>query len=179
MSQTENRPEKTWNIAWKNPFVIGWFAILITVLAVNLFMVSMAYITAPGLTVPDFYEKGKDMGRILALRERMVELGWRLEIQLPELEQNKPAKVSVSIRDKNGDLFDVDDATFYYYRPSDLNYDGKVILTKGNETGLYEGEINLPLMGKYDVVVEIHKDNELFNMGKTIMVRQSDLQTAQ
>jgi len=171
VSQVEKKTDKDWSVPWKNPFVVGWFIILIVVLAVNFFMVSMAIVTSPGLTIPDYYEKGKDMGRILAQRKRMEELGWQLNVDMPKLEQLKESPFVVEVTDKDGKRFDVKTAVLYYYRPSDLKYDGQVELVSAGETGLYRGDIRLPLKGKYDMVIEITTEDEVFNVGKNIMVK--------
>ncbi len=164
---------RDWSVAWKNPFVIGWFAILIIVLSVNFFMVSMAIVTAPGLTVPDFYEKGKNMAQIIARRKHMEELGWQFDIDLPILKEGKDQEVTVTVLDKDNNAFDVDTAVLYYYRPSNKKYDGELALQSSGQTGEYKGVINLPLKGKYDLVMEITKGNEVFNLGRSIMVQDA------
>lgn len=173
-NQTTNKtPEKTrdWSVAWKNPFVLMWFGILVIVLTVNFFMVSMAIVTAPGLTIPDYYEKGKDMGKIIAQREHMKQLGWQMNIDLPILTQGKDQQVIVTVLDKSGRKMNVDTAVLYYYRPSDKNFDGKLPLKTTGSTGVYQGVINLPLKGKYDIVMEVTKNKEVFNLGRSIMVQ--------
>lgn len=167
-------PEKKrdWSIAWKNPFVIGWISILIVVVTVNFFMVSMAIVTAPGLTISDYYEKGKDMGKIIAMREHMKQLGWKLNIDLPILTQGKDQSFDVTVLDKSGKAMNVDTAILYYYRPSDKNYDGQLTLKPGAGTGVYQGKIKLPLKGKYDLVMEVTKGKEVFNLGRSIMVQE-------
>lgn len=167
----EKQDTRDWSVAWKNPFVIGWVVILLIVLAVNFFMVSMAIVTAPGLTIPDYYEKGKNMGKIIAQRKRMEELGWSLDIQMPELVQLKETEFTVKVLDKDKKPFNVKTAVLYYYRPSDLKYDGRVALNATGETGLYKGSIRLPLKGKYDMVMEINTEEEVFNVGNSIMVQ--------
>ncbi len=162
---------RDWSVAWKNPFVIGWFTILIIVLSVNFFMVSMAIVTAPGLTVPDFYEKGKNMGEIIARRKHMEELGWQFDIDLPILKEGQDQEVAVTVLDKDNNAFDVDTAVLYYYRPSNKKYDGQLELNSSGKTGEYKGVINLPLKGKYDLVMEITKGDEVFNLGRSIMVQ--------
>ncbi|MGC9387086.1 MAG: FixH family protein [Hydrogenovibrio sp.] len=169
----EHPNKRDWSVAWKNPFVIGWFTILIIVLTVNFFMVSMAIVTAPGLTVPDFYEKGKNMGAIIAKRNHMEELGWQFDIDLPILQATQDKKVTVKVLDSEDRAFDVDTAILYYYRPSNKDYDGELVLQPTGETGEYSGTINLPLKGKYDLIMEITKGEEVFNLGRSIMVQDA------
>ncbi|QBZ84002.1 nitrogen fixation protein FixH [Hydrogenovibrio crunogenus] len=167
------KDKRDWSVAWKNPFVIGWFLILTVVLTVNFFMVSMAIVTSPGLTIPDFYEKGKNMGAIIAKRKHMEDLGWQFNIDLPLLKEGSDQVVTVKVLDKNGQEFDVDSAVLYYYRPSNKKYDGQLVLQSTGQTGTYQGTLNLPLKGKYDLVMEVTKGEEVFNLGRSIMVQDA------
>lgn len=162
---------RDWSRFWKNPFIIGWFSIMLTVLAVNFFMVSMAIVTSPGLTVPDFYEKGKGMALIMEKRKAMEELGWQMEFDLPELVVGKDHPLTLRVRDENGVVFSVDTAVLYYYRPSDKDYDGQVEFSATDEYGLYTATVNLPLKGQYELVMEILRGEQVFHVGKTIMVK--------
>lgn len=171
VNKTLKKDTRDWSVAWKNPFVIAWFVILTVVLSVNFFMVSMAIVTAPGLTIPDFYEKGKNMGAIIAKRNHMEELGWRFDIDLPILTQGKEQLLTVTVLDKNDRAFNVDTAVLYYYRPSNKRYDGNLTLQPTGKTGVYTAMMTLPLKGKYDLVMEITKGDEVFNLGRSIMVQ--------
>lgn len=169
--ESAKQDNRDWSVVWKNPFVIGWFVILTIVLAVNFFMVSMAIVTNPGLVVDDFYEKGKNMDAVLASRKRMEELGWQLEIDMPLLSEGREQTVTLKVLDKENQLFDVDSAVLYYYRPSDKNLDGEVPLKATQTPGVYQSQITLPLKGKWDLVMEVHKGDLHYNVGRSIMVQ--------
>jgi len=142
-----NQDTRDWSVAWKNPLIIMWFVILTVVLAVNFFMVSMAIVTAPGLTNTKYYEAGQNMAEILKKRQHMASLGWSLNIQLPVLVQNKPQKVSILVEDKTGKAFNVNSAILYYYRPSNQADDGQLTLKPTGKTGAYQADLMLPLKG--------------------------------
>lgn len=165
---------RDWSVAWKNPFVVGWFVILTIVLAVNFFMVSMAIVTNPGLVIEDFYEKGKNMDAVLANRKRMEQLGWQLDVDLPILNEGKAQTVTLTVLDKNDQAFDVDSAVLYYYRPSDKALDGEIALQPTGKPGLYSTEFALPLKGKWDLVMEVHLGDDHFNVGRSIMVQDPE-----
>lgn len=173
MTQT-TKTTRDWSVAWKNPFIIAWFVILTVVLTVNFFMVSMAIVTNPGLVIDDFYEKGKNMDAILAERKQMEALGWELKIDLPVLSEGKVDNVTLQILDKEGRPFDVDTAVLYYYRPSSKALDGEQALLSTGEAGSYATEFSLPLKGKWDIIMEIHKDELRYNVGRSIMVRDPE-----
>ncbi len=164
---------RDWSVAWKNPFVVGWFVLLVIVLSVNFFMVSEAIVTFPGLTIEDYYEKGKDMGKIIAQREKMKRMAWQIDINLPVLTQNVPQHYTILVKDKTGKAFNVDSAVLYYYRPSNKKYDGQSVLKSTGKVGEYEGDIELPLKGKYDFVLELKRGKDLFQVGRTMMVKEN------
>jgi len=164
---------KDWSNPWKNPIVILWYMLLVVVLLVHIYLVSVAIITFPGLTIKDYYEKGKDMGKIIAQREKMKQMAWQIDINLPLLTQNKPQHYTILVKDKYGQPFNVDSAVLYYYRPSNKAYDGQSVLKPTGQVGEYEGEINLPLKGKYDFVLELKRGEDLFQVGRTMMVQEN------
>ncbi|MBN2647699.1 MAG: FixH family protein [Thiotrichales bacterium] len=165
---------RDWSNVWKNPFVIAWFVILSVVLAVNFFMVSMAIVTSPGLVVEDFYEQGKNMDKILAAQKKMEKLGWQLEIDLPILSEGKSQTVTLKVKDKSGSPLPMDQAILYYYRPSDRKLDGQVALSATAEQGVYQAQLSLPLKGKWDLVMEVNQGEQVYNVGRSIMVQDPE-----
>ena len=170
MSQVK-KDQRDWSVAWKNPFVIGWFAILTIVVGVNFFMVSMAIVTNPGLVIDDFYEKGKNMDKVLAERKRMEEMGWQLKVDLPVLSEGKPDTVKLMVLDKENRPLNVDSAILYYYRPSDRKMDGEQALVATGTEGQYQAELVLNTKGKWDVIMEVRQGELMYNMGRSIMVQ--------
>ncbi|WP_028487393.1 FixH family protein [Thiomicrorhabdus chilensis] len=166
--------KRDWSNVWKNPFIIAWFVILTIVLGVNFFMVSMAIVTNPGLVVDDFYEKGKNMDAVLANRKRMEQLGWQLNVDLPILSEAKPSTVTLNVLDKENQSMNVDSAMLYFYRPSDKNLDGELALNSTGLPGQYQAEFTLPLKGKWDLMIEVQKDGERYNIGRSIMVQDPE-----
>lgn len=167
----QKQDTRDWSVAWKNPLVIFWFGILLTVLLVNFFMVSMAITTNPGLVVEDFYERGKNHAAIMAKRQEMEKMGWQLGVDLPVLSENKSERITLEIKDRDNRLFNVDSAILYYYRPSDRNLDGKIELNQQGATGLYAADFSLPLKGKWDFILEVVKGENIYSVGRSIMVQ--------
>ncbi len=62
--------------ALRNPWVIGWIAMVVLVLIINMFMISQAVITAPGLVNDQYYDKGKNYHKTVARRQQVESLGW-------------------------------------------------------------------------------------------------------
>lgn len=170
----QKKDTRDWSVAWKNPLVIFWVAILLTVLMVNFFMVSMAVVTNPGLVIDDFYERGKNHAAVLAERQQMEKLGWQLKVDMPELIEGKSDRIALEVLDKENQHFDVDSATLYYYRPSDRNLDGSVELAKSDTQGHYETEFSLPLKGKWDFIIEVVQGDKKYSIGQSFMVKDPE-----
>lgn len=170
----QKKDTRDWSVAWKNPLVIFWVAILLTVLMVNFFMVSMAVVTNPGLVIDDFYERGKNHAAVLAERQQMEKLGWQLKVDMPELIEGKSDRIALEVLDKDNTHFDVDSATLYYYRPSDRNLDGSVELTQLEPKGHYASEFTLPLKGKWDFIIEVVQDDKKYSIGQSFMVKDPE-----
>ncbi len=159
-----------WSVPWKNPVVVAWFAFLGVVLTVNFFMISMAILTKPALTIDQHYKKNWEISEILMQRRNMEQLGWEIKAEIPVLIQGTTQQIKVTILDENKQPFNVSSAMFFYYRPSDKDYDGEVVLQPTGETGVYVGEVSFPLKGRYDFIIEVLTDDEKFNMGRSFLV---------
>lgn len=167
-----NKP-KDWSVAWKNPFVVAWVGILVIVVIVNFFMVSMAIVTTTGLTVDDFYDKGKNMAAIVAKRDEMEKMGWQIDLKVPELMRDTSHPLVMKLKNKQGEAFDVDSATLYYYRITKKD-DGEVVFLPTGNVGEYSTEINLPLKGKYEVILELLKGEEKFLASRKVFVKEKE-----
>ncbi len=166
--------KRNWSVVWKNPFVISWFVILIVVVCVNFFMVSMAIVTNPGLVIDDFYEKGKNMDQTLAAQKRMDEMGWQLQVGLPDLKEGKSERITLMVLDKQGQALNVDTAILYYYRPSDRKLDGEQVLTSTGVIGEFEADFSLNTKGKWDLIMEVTQGDLVYNIGRSIMVQDPE-----
>ncbi|WP_294949660.1 FixH family protein [Sulfurivirga sp.] len=164
--------KKDWSRPWRNPFVIGWLVMLVLVLSVNLFMVNMAIVTNPGLVKTDLDHAEASVVEILRREKDLQSKGWALDLKIPLLTQNEPAPVQARIYIKDGGATVVgDSATLFYYRPADKRQDGQIVL-KRQPDGTFAGILKLPLKGKWDVVLEITKDGETYQLGRSLWVEE-------
>ena len=112
--------------AWKSPWVIGWVALVVVVLAVNLTMVYFSMSTGPGLVVEDYYERGQDYEKTM-FSKRAKDPGWHMNIDLPKHPiAGNHTPINFTIVDKAGVPVEPDGVTFYAYRPSDAARDFSV-----------------------------------------------------
>ncbi|GKT13040.1 MAG: hypothetical protein ISEC1_P2035 [Thiomicrorhabdus sp.] len=173
MSQVKTG-RRDWSVAWKNPFVIAWFVILLVVVTVNAFMVSMAIVTNPGLVIEDFYEKGKNMSASLAEQRRMEEMGWVFQVDMPILKEGKTDIVTLKVLDKEGQVLQLDSAVLYYYRPSDKELDGEQVLSPTGSPGEFSSEFTLNTKGKWDLLLEVKQGDLVNKIGRSIMVQDPE-----
>lgn len=157
------------NSAWRSPWVIGWVAILVTVLTANIIMISLAIKANPGLVVEDYYERGQDYEKNMVARMEK-DPGWKMRVKAPrELPLAEPVPVKFSVMDKTGVPVDADSVIFYAYRPSDADADFSVPMEL-KEPGRYEAAISFPLKGVWDTLVSVQKDGEEYNEAMRVIV---------
>jgi nitrogen fixation protein FixH len=155
--------------AWKSPWVIGWVAGVLLVLAVNLFMVYLAVRTNPGLVVEDFYERGQHYEKTLFSR-LAKDPGWHMTINLPqELREGRRLSMQFSVVDKAGVPIVPDSVTFFAYRPSNAEKDFSSPMTQVVK-GLYHAEVVFGLKGVWDILVSVASGEDEYHVGQRIDV---------
>jgi nitrogen fixation protein FixH len=165
--------KRDWSRPLRNPFVIGWLVMLVLVLSVNLFMVNMAIVTNPGLVKTDLDHAERSVAQIIRMDNKLKSLGWHLELNISVLTQDEQVPVEARIATRDGHTIVGDKATLFYYRPSDAHFDGQVELSRDRD-GVFTGSLKLPLKGKWDVVLEIHKGEDTYQLGRSLWVQQKD-----
>jgi nitrogen fixation protein FixH len=148
---------KNWSKPWRNPFVIFWFVILITVLAVNFFMVSMAIVTAPGLVNDNPYKHGANYEKTLEARKAQALLAWQLSMTWPEVKVDTPTTLTLTIKDKDGVPIVADRVDLYAYRPADIKDDFMLKFVPTEQAGLYTAQLSVPKHGRWDWIIEVHR----------------------
>ena len=81
----QNKISQSSKKAFRNPWVLGWIALVVTVVTVNTFMISMAVVTNPGLVEENYYERGQDHEQNFLTKKMAIQsLGWETKLDLPE-----------------------------------------------------------------------------------------------
>lgn len=157
--------------ALRNPWVLGWLALVVVVLAVNIFMISMAFITNPGLVSKDYYEKGRSYERTVQQRIAMrTALGWDLAFETPErIVMQQPAAFRLHVADKVGLPLAHANVMVYAYRPSDAAADFSMPLAEVGP-GHYVGDLQFPLKGKWDLIVEVKQGEHSYQIARNVFV---------
>lgn len=150
--------------ALKNPWVLGWLALVAVVLVVNIGFISLAFITNPGLVDKNYYENAQDYEEnLVKYRTARNALGWSYQADFPSKPvQNKKELYRLSAVDKVGLPLTAATVTFKAYRPSDASADFETTLTEVG-AGMYEGYVTYPLKGIWDLTVNISREQDNFD----------------
>lgn len=157
--------------AWRNPWVLGWIALVSVVFAVNAFMITMAFTTSPGLVEKDYYEQGRDYER--TLQTRMAEraaLAWKLSLNTPDaITEGRPAALNLGVLDKAGAPLANAQVKVHVYRPSDANADFYLPLAE-KSSGQYVGDVTFPLKGIWDLIIDVKQGTNSYQMTQRVLV---------
>ncbi len=163
----ERRFSQSSKRAWRNPWVIGWMALLVVVLLANIGMITLAFVTGPGLVDKDYYEHGRDFerNRLKRLAVRNA-LGWTAHLDMPEKNlQGVPAIYRFSVVDREGVPVDNLEARITTYRPSDADADFSVPMER-YAPGMYQAKLNFPLKGHWEITVSVKHGDESYDFIK-------------
>lgn len=142
--------------AMRNPWVLGWLGILITVIGVNVAFIVTAFNTSPGLVDEAYYEKGRDHEK--HFQEKMTarnRLGWHISLQTPKIiNLGAQENYSVSVRDRVGNPLKDAKVTLHAYRPSDAAADFTTELQMVAD-GVFQSKVQLPLKGIWDLNIAV------------------------
>ena len=157
--------------AWRNPWVIGWVSLVAIVLAVNIFMISLAFITSPGLVVEDYYEQGRDYEQ--KINQKLAAwsaLGWTIQTNFPEKPvMQQPESYRVTLVDKQGLPLSKANVRLKAYRPSDADADFSQIMTE-IYPGIYETRINFQLKGAWELNVYVDHNKDSYQTSVPVFV---------
>jgi nitrogen fixation protein FixH len=155
--------------AWRNPWLIGWFALVAVFLAVNGVMIYLAVTTNPGLVVDDYYDRGQYYEHNLASKLARNP-GWAMSTEIPQdLKAGETRVLRFLVADKAGQPISLDGATFYAYRPSDVGRDFSLPM-EPDGPGRYVVKASFPLMGVWDVLFAGRLGGDEHSHGRRLIV---------
>jgi nitrogen fixation protein FixH len=156
----------------RNPWVIGWFGLVIVFLTVNAVFIVLAIVSSPGLVVEDYYEQGrqyeKNAIKMLAMQNR---LQWDSKLEIPKtVTLNQADTYRFSATDARGLPITDADVKLIAYRPSDANADFTTVLQPIGP-GLYQGALSFPLPGVWDLNVKVQHGEDRLEMVQRLSVQ--------
>jgi nitrogen fixation protein FixH len=158
------------NEALKNPWVLGFLAFLVTVLAANAVFIYLAFSSPPNLVVEDFYERGERYEETHKRIEQEKAMGWNGVIMAPaQTRVNQLQTYQVLLQGKGSVALNLDSVTFNAYRPSDANADFSVEMTKAG-LGSYTVDASFNLPGIWDIIIVAKQDEHEFLVTKRVSI---------
>lgn len=150
--------------ALKNPWVLGWLALVVIVLVVNIGFISLAFITNPGLVDKNYYEKAEDYeNNLVKYRTARAALGWNYQAAYPiNPIINQKSLYRLSLVNKTGLPLTSANIKISAYRPSDASADFKVTLLEV-DAGIYEGYITYPLKGIWEITTKVEREGDTYD----------------
>ncbi len=150
--------------ALRNPWVLGWLALVAVVLIVNIGFITLAFTTNPGLVDKDYYIKSQDFEEnLIKYRKARAALGWTYQTDFPQSPVlNRRELYRLTIVDKAGLPLTAATVNVNAYRPSDENADFNTPLSEVG-AGIYEGYITFPLKGLWDITVQITREDDTYD----------------
>jgi nitrogen fixation protein FixH len=157
--------------AMRNPWVLGWLGLLITVVLVNVIFIVTAFNTNPGLVDDNYYEKGRyhdaNYQKTMNAKNR---LGWNITLQTPStISIGQSANFSVNVVDRVGNPLKDAKVTLQAYRPSDASADMNTELERIAD-GVFQSKLQLPLKGIWDINITVAQGDESLNTSRRITV---------
>ena len=163
----ENRFSQSSKRAWRNPWVIGWLLLLGVVLLANAGMITLAFVTGPGLVDKDYYEQGREFerNRLKRIAARNA-LGWTAHLDMPEENRlGSGATYRFSVVDRKGVPVDGLQVRIDCYRPSDADADFSVPMER-YAPGMYRADVSFPLKGHWEITLVAQHEGESFDLVK-------------
>ena len=160
------------NHAFRNPWVLGMLGFILVVVGINIFFITNAISTNPGLVDKDYYEKGRHFEQSIQQRREMVSrLGWDLRVQVPEeIVMNQRTTVYLNAVDRVGLPLEGAAVQLHAYRPSDAAADFTVEMTP-YAPGIYSAEVSFALRGIWDLKVLVSQGEDQIEESRRISVQ--------
>lgn len=149
----------------RNPWVWGMLALIVVVLTVNATFVWYATKGTRSTLVERDYDTGDRKSNEALVKElkEQHELAWQTEIKKPEsVVIGTPAAYEIGVKDREGKpVSGALDVTAY--RASDASKDFTTTF-KEVASGRYQGYINFPLKGYWELHIRIQRGEERFGV---------------
>ncbi|MCP3849391.1 MAG: nitrogen fixation protein FixH [Gammaproteobacteria bacterium] len=174
-SQSHSKPSSKKVVWYKSPWLIGWLLLVLTVLAVNAYMIMQSINDFPGLVVDDFYERGQDYEENIHKKLKNNEK-WFPTFDVKDVYYNKETTILFSMTDKAGVPTKPDTITLFAYRPSNSKIDFSKPMTLSKEESnngkiIYEAKMIFPAKGKWDLLASVNIEGIEVNYPKKIFAK--------
>lgn len=159
---------------WWYPYIfVAGFAVVVTA---NLIMMFFATTSFTGLETKSAYERGNAYNAVIAAQEAQDRLGWTVDLTTEASLRAEPgapgraAAFTLRMTDAQGAPLDGATVVAEIIRPTTAGYDHELKLLPVGP-GTYRGDIDLPLVGQWDVQVHATRGEDSYRLRKRVIVR--------
>ncbi|VAX13150.1 hypothetical protein MNBD_GAMMA24-2551 [hydrothermal vent metagenome] len=149
----------------RNPWVLGWIALVTVVLLVNALMITLAVVSNSGLVEDDYYQKGQDLERnFIKKRTARHALGWNFKLDVPqELVIGQVHTLRFNVVDRLGLAVDDLKVEMQAYRPSDADADFRMVM-QAFAPGQYQAQAIFPLKGNWELKLKVSQAGKSYEL---------------
>jgi nitrogen fixation protein FixH len=144
MSATSLPPER--RSLWIPWAFVAFFGVVVVV---NGIMITVGFMTWPGLETENAYQRGLAYERRVAAAEAQAALGWTVDVDLTR-EGAGRAMVELRLRNRHGHVMPDAKVRARFVRPTSEGHDFEVELPHYRD-GRYRRQVELPLAGQWEV----------------------------
>lgn len=158
--------------AWRNPWVWLLAGIMGTAIIVNSILITLAFMSPPGLVVDDYYERGKNyLYHQAQVKEDEARLGWQMQLDLPPA-PHMTVQDSYLFRalDAAGQPIEGAQVEFAAFRPAENGHD-MVMPMREISQGFYSATPTFKKPGNWDLLITIRKGEDQLDLAKRIFVK--------
>lgn len=135
--------------------MVSMLVLFLMLVAATVYRIITALETHPGLVVENAYLSGETYADTLGYKKRLVEQGWTLGLSIPEPVTHQVPQIYRASSAQHGKALMDAKVMLFFYRPLEPEKDFSLSMAFNN--GSYQAQVNLPLKGRWDVVVEVTK----------------------
>jgi len=169
MSQVESNKK---NAAFKSKWVWAILGLFGTIFVVNYGFISVALNTSTGLVTEEYYKYGLQQNKIGKQYRKQAARGWKVELIMDSAWSiNEPSMVKLVVSDKYGQAISGGHAELTAYRPSDAKADVLKTLQEIDQSGIYQGEISLPIQGVWDMNLLFRNGDDKHMLNQRITIQ--------
>lgn len=171
---------------WRNPWVLGLLVVIIAGVLINARMLWNVLHHPTRLLDENYSVRGHNQhdAKWIQQQAERTTLGWQARLYSPQRLANdsmalessarfiliaNPAQLKLKLDDRDGKPIQGGNVVINAQWPGDPSFDTATELHEA-ATGLYEGSINFPRPGTWDVLIKVTQNDRLFEMEQKIFV---------
>lgn len=174
---------------WRNPWVLGLMVIVLAGVLINARMLWNVMHHKTRLLDENYSVKGHNQydAKWVQQQAERTTLGWQAKLhsldRLPNDSQaeesaarfilvSNPARMKFELNDREGNPVQGGNVVINAQWPGDSNFDVSLTLHE-TASGQYEGNMNFPRPGNWDVLIKVTQNDRLFEMEQKVFVAVS------